>query len=380
MNIDFRMRLLYPKAMSESILIDATHFATSRPTGVERYVDHLLPLLSSQLVEKGYQVGWIGHATTAPDGLPAGVDWVRSPVSRLWSQVALPRLLRQLRPVLYFTPSGIAPLSYNGKTALTVHDLAAYREPASFSPGELVRQRLMMSRAARRAASILVPSQFTAQSVIKTWKVPASRIHVTPLALAYEAGGLEPEPVAGIDPQLPFFLYVGRLERKKNLLPLIAGFAALAAERPCRLVLAGKDSFRAEDVRAAIAALPAPQRAAIILPGYVSDAQLEWLYSQALATVVPSHLEGFGMPVLESFAHALPTLCADAGSLPEVADKAAQYVQFDSASDWRQKLEQILDDASLRQALAAAGQQRLKEYSWQRTAQLSAEALGAVLA
>ena len=358
--------------MITSILIDATHLGTAQPTGVEAYVRALLPALSRLLMEEKVTVTWVGHEHERPECLPEGVQWLYSPHTPFWSQRRLPTLLKATEPDLFYTPSGIPPLRWHGKTAMTVHDMATYLAPEAFSPADRFRLGWLSAHAAHRASRLIVPSRYTFSLVERFWKIPPARLVVVPHGPTLDKD-IAPEVVAGCDPE-NYFLFVGRLERKKNLLPLIAGFSKYAAKGPGQLVLAGKEGHGIKEIRHAIARLPEEIRARVILPGYVSVGQKRWLMEHAKAVLVPSIVEGFGMPVLEGFAAGVPVLCSQAGSLPEIAGNAALYSQPDIGTDWFLQM-QKLDDVELRHKMVLAGKRRLEDFSWERAAEGTAGAL-----
>jgi glycosyltransferase involved in cell wall biosynthesis len=357
---------------TSAVALDATHFATGRPTGVERYVDALLPRLSRRLQQSGASVTWIGHAPQAPAGMPTGVGWTVSPYRRFWSQTGLRQLVADTTPSLFFTPSGLPPLHTKTRTVLTVHDLAVYAAPEAFSVSQRFRQRQLVRAAARAASHVIVPSRFTSEQVNRLWKLAPEKVSAVP------EGFVDPEVAAeavGSLGGVPFFVFVGRLERKKNLSTVVEGFARLVAEQDCRLVLAGSPGYGYAHIKQAIAALPSVARARVIEPGYVSDGQRRWLLENAVAGLVPSPYEGFGLPVLECFAAGCPVICAQAGALPELAADAAVYVQWDIATDWYLQMKAVLADAASVRPLVERGREYLKLYTWERTAELTSQVL-----
>ena len=355
--------------MIKSILIDATHFGTMAPTGVEAYVDALLPLLSSRLLAAGVSVSWVGHGAKAPVDMPAGVAWLPSPHRPFWSQTLLPLLIRAQAPDLYFTPSGIPPVAGSVRTAFTVHDLGAYERPASYTVGQRLRLKSASLAAARKAVRIIVPSAYTQERIQFHWKIHPDKVAVIPEA--YLNSKVAPEAIKSLDDDRPYFLYIGRIEEKKELAPLVEGFAALHSSY--RLVLAGKDGYGAGRIHA-LARSFGPD-ASIVFPGYISAGQKEWLFARAAACLVPCPVEGFGLPVLEAFAHGVPAVCVKAGALPEVAGNAARYVSFPIPSAWQEALGAFEKDPAAARQLAQAGSKRLALFSWEETAKKTADSL-----
>lgn len=358
--------------MQKSIYIDATHFQVSKPTGVEVYTTALILPLVKLLIEADYRVYLISHQEYKPPALTefTNVEWIYSKHRPFWSQTTLLKILKKARPSLYFTPSGVPPLTYRGKTAIAVHDLAVYQIPKAFSYGQRQRLTWMSKRAAIHAGLILTPSKHTKFLVKNIWRIPEEKIKVVPLA--YEVRNVEVEKVEGVEAD-PFFLYLGRIETKKNLLPMIKGFRKVAGERPVQLVLAGMDGLGSKEVHHLIRSFPQSISERIIMPGFISDGQKEWLLSRAKALVAPCPHEGFGLPVLEAFAHKLPVIAAQAGSLVEVGQDAAVYAQADIATDWSIQMQRILEDQYLARTCIERGEKYLANYSWEKTARLTAE-------
>jgi len=365
------MALVYAMGMNKSIAIDATHFGVAEPTGVENYVQQLLPELSNALMAKGVAVSWIGHSPLPPANTPKNVQWVHSPHIPLWSQRELPKILKKLAPTLFFTPSGVPPLLYGGPSVATIHDMAAYLDPGAFSFTKRFRLTALSKQAARKAIHLFTVSEFSKAQVQRIWKLPAERITVTPLG--FTPIQTTSKAVEGVGSE-PFFLFLGRIERKKNLSVVIKAFARLCAESPCQLVLAGKDGFHANRIKKEVAQLPDHIQKRVIFTGYVDEAEKHWLYEHAAAVLVPCMIEGFGLPVLEAWAEDKLVICANSGSLPEVGRDAVVYAEGDIATDWYLKMQSVLR-GEIPVNLQSRGNTILKEYTWKRTVDLTGEAL-----
>lgn len=357
--------------MRSSILLDATHYATSHPTGVELYVNELLPRLSRLLQTEGVSVEWIGHDSVPPRGMPEGVVWHYSAYQPFWSQRRLIKELARLKPTLYFTPSGITPIRTPARTSMMVHDLSVYSFPHAYTAGQRWRLTILSRTAARKAALLLAPSDYTQKEIYHRWRIQPEKVVVTPLAAFGKASTSES---VTLDLAIPIILFIGRLESKKNLHVLLEAFNLLEAGS-AQLVVAGPEGLGAAHLISYIHSLPEAIQKHIIRPGYIADAQKRWLHEHATIVVVPGGVEGFGLPLLEAFEYGVPALCANSGALPEVGGEAALYVETRDVFAWKEQLERLLTDSSLRASLVAAGNERLSHYTWDRTAQLTAQAL-----
>jgi glycosyltransferase involved in cell wall biosynthesis len=172
-----------------------------------------------------------------------------------------------------------------------------------------------------------------------------------------------------VDAATRYVLYVGGLSPHKRVAALVSAFGAVAA-RPehstLRLILAGPgglDTFRLDD-RGLAAALDAigPARPRVVHTGFVPDPTLAALYRGAACVVLPSIVEGFGLPALEAMACAAPVLAARTAALQEVCADAVEY--FDTVDQLPDRLERILTDRQLAARLRVAGPRRAAAFSW----------------
>lgn len=360
--------------MRRSILIDASHWGTSQPTGVETYVDSLLPHLLSELPKRGFhRVHLISPNPEPPIELPEYAHWYHVPYRRYWGQYAVLESQKRLKPSLYFTPSGIPALDSLCPTVFTIHDLSIHKFPSAYSIKERFRTHMYIRSAAKQAKQICVPSSYVETELMKAWHIPSDKIKVTPLALPERETKVAPQAPAWVNFE-EYILYVGRLEKKKNLEPLMEGFAALKDMPELRLILAGFEGYGAEQVRKFHAKLPEGVRKRIYFPGYIGSAEKQWLYDHASLCAVPSPYEGFGLPVLEAFAAQVPVVCAAEGAVAEVADGAGILVAPFERESWREALYTGLTDRALRKKVRYAGLERLTQFSWEAAASQTIDA------
>lgn len=209
--------------------------------------------------------------------------------------------------------------------------------------------------AAARADLIIAVSAFTASQVESLLGVERPRIRVIPHGVDL------PTPSGGqaISRQ-PLVLHVGAIQKRKNGARLVRAFENLPRE--WRLVFAGSHGFGAEETTQAIETSPARDR--IEMRGYVDQAELERLYSEASLFAFPSLDEGFGIPVLEAMAWGVPVLTSTRSSLPEVAGDAALLVDPGRTDEIAAGLLRLAGDSALRETLVRRGLQRVRDFSW----------------
>jgi glycosyltransferase involved in cell wall biosynthesis len=235
------------------------------------------------------------------------------------------------------------------RTVCTFHDLFVMTGEYS-SPEFRDRFTQQARRAAEMSDLIVAVSHFTAGQVRDLLRVPADRIRVV------HHGVKIPAPRDTVRENL--VLFVGAIQKRKNIGRLVNAFRALGPS--WRLVLAG-----APDGHAADEELRAAAESNIEVPGYVSAADLDSLYRRAKIFAFPSLVDGFGMPVLEALAHGVPVVTSQGSALPEVAGDAALLVDpFDTAAI-AAALVKLADDDALRAHLARLGLERAKQFTWE---------------
>jgi glycosyltransferase involved in cell wall biosynthesis len=110
------------------------------------------------------------------------------------------------------------------------------------------------------------------------------------------------------------------------------------------------------------------------LPGYITSEQREQLFKGALAFVMPSHTEGFGMPVVEAMVAGVPVIAADRGALPEVAGQAARFFEPDDVDTLMNLLRTIIADRGLRARMSELGIEQARQFNWKSSAGVLREA------
>ena len=154
----------------------------------------------------------------------------------------------------------------------------------------------------------------------------------------------------------------------KNLAALLGALAQIAPERRPLLVLPGYPHLRTS-TSCASARASLGVEGDVRLPGWVSAAELEGLWALAAAFVFPSLYEGFGLPVLEAMARGVPVACSNASSLPEVAgDAALLFDPHDGRDRRRDRARCWATSGQRRSGCAAAGRERVRTFTWERTA------------
>ncbi|WP_433381871.1 glycosyltransferase family 4 protein [Actinoplanes sp. CA-142083] len=295
----------------------------------------------------------------------------------LAEQTRLPRILRGLAPdVVHFVTPNAAAL-YRGTKVVTVHDLTlldfdtSRGSPARRLAGKLKRFpfRLIFLTQLATAKRIVTVTGYVREQLVKRFRVDRAKVSaVWNAADSIHLAEAAEESVDGLAKSDPLILYVGNYYPYKNARVLIEALALVSRSRPdVKLVLAGKTGEYKDDLLALAESLNVSDR--VVMPGFITDGQLKWLYRNSAMYVYPSLSEGFGLQGLEAMAQGLPVLSSTATCLPEVYGDAALYFDPHAADDLAQKINDLLENPELATEMAARGYERLPMFSWRATAE-----------
>lgn len=354
--------------MDEMIYLDASRYnLTAQRTGVENYSYFLIKELAA-LQPKNITL-------ITPKKIDCQVPQVIIRLPRLWTQIRLSlRILMDRRIKNLFIPSHVMPVIHPKKTTITIHDVAFRRFPESY--GKLSRWYLDWGTrfAVKNAKNIIVPSETTKHDLQKFYQADPKKIHVIPL-------GFQPSEktqldhaervlkTIGLNPK-KYFVFIGRIETKKNLRTLISAFERIQSQYPdIKLVLAGKNG------RGGTAIIKETKNPSILFTGYISEMEKQVLLSQSLALVFPSFFEGFGLPLLEAMEANTPIIASKIPSTLEIAKGNALFFKPQDAKTLSAHLELLIKNESTCGNLTKNYSNILKKYSWKNCAKRTLEIL-----
>ncbi|MFA5107158.1 MAG: glycosyltransferase family 1 protein [Patescibacteria group bacterium] len=361
--------------------VDIRCLSEARPGGVPRYtrqlLEHLLRL-DQQNEYILYSNSWARPRAAFPQ-TNTQLRQTRWPNKLYNSSLALlrrPQLDRVIGPVdLFFVPNiNFVSLSKNCPFVLTVHDLSFEIYPRFLN----IKRRLWHAgvsprRLARRADKIIAVSEQTKKDLIDVYEIPAERIEVIYSGIDeecfHESAAAEIKAVlAAHQLTQPYFLSIGFLEPRKNLVTLLQAFDQFKERStlPHTLFIVGAAGWQYSQLQKMIAQLKHGRD--IRLLGYLSDREKRCLLRAADLFIYPSVYEGFGFPPLESVAVGTPVIAAAAPALPEVLRDSAILVQPYNVRELTEALLASAGNDKLRQLLLSHRQEVLKNYTWQQTA------------
>ncbi len=345
-------------------------FVSAKPTGISTYATNLIPhlqklqptLLSSQVIDNY-------NCYPVPANLTP--DWgSKGHLRRLWwTQQQLPKIYKQLRSHLIFSPVPEAPLFTDCRYIVTVHDLIPLRF-AKLSP-LTAYSRYYIPQVLKSAQHIICNSKATAKDITHFYHIAPSK--VTPVLLAHDANNFRFLNI----PKSNYFLYIGRQDPYKNLQRLVSAFAGIPNHKYQLWIVGTTDARYTPVLQALIAKLGLSSQVKFL--NYVAYSQLPIIINQAIALVFPSLWEGFGFPVLEAMACGTPVITSNISSMPELAGDAAILVDPYNIEEISQAMTKIASSVELTSQLAELGLARAKEFSWEKTGNSTVEILARYL-
>jgi glycosyltransferase involved in cell wall biosynthesis len=283
-------------------------------------------------------------------------------VRAFYLHALLPKILDRAQPHLCHYTNFLAPVLEKRPYVVTIHDMGLEVLRDSHPIAKRLYTKRLVPHVARKARLIITNSEYSKWEIVRYLGIAEDRIRVTPLAASPE---FTPVPV---NPTVPYFLYVGNLEPRKNLVRLIEAYAALP-RKDHDLVIVGARWYRGSAAEQAVRVLGLTAKVRFL--GYVDRKELPALFSGATAVVYPSLLEGFGLPVLEAMACGAPVITSNNSALREVAGNAAVLVNPLNVRELTEAMARFAEDEPLCREFSLRGLNRAGEFSWDTTARLT---------
>lgn len=270
-------------------------------------------------------------------------------------------------------PNFNVPLLYKGPFVVTIHDMVHHKISGAKKSRYLhfFAYKKVIQNAGSKARAIITVSKASKADIVKYLNVLPRKVEVI-----YEGGPkigeVQKELVMEIKDKYflrrPYFLFVGVLERKKNLVNLTRGFDRFVEKYKfdMDLVIAGRQDPHYPEIRRQ--ALDIKNRNRLVFTGWVEEQQLRALYQGAYAYVSASAYEGFGLPGLEAMAFGLPLVVSNTGVFNEIYDNSAVYFDPFNPGDIAEKLDLLAKDPKFYESLSKNSRARFGFFDWEKTA------------
>jgi len=383
--------------------IDASRAFLKRRTGIEEYAYQTIKHLRSVVPETDTVVLYVRKKLTIDNfrlttkipeidfELPSNWKIRGLWAPRFWTQIRLSLEIFLQSPDVLFVPAHTVPLIHPVKTIVTIHGLEYEFCKNSYSFLDRLYMRLSICFSCRVAETVICVSENTKKDVMRLYNVDESKIRVIyegyktnfqfPISNFqsisndqipnYEIKKLNIEskfnPPAG-GQNLPYLLFIGRLEERKNIIRIIEAFEILKEKYqiPHTLVLVGKPGYGYAKIKQKV--VKSRQKDEIQERGYVNEEEKWELLRNADVFLFPSLYEGFGIPVLEAQSVGIPVITSNVSSLPEVGGAGAVYVNPNDTKSIVAGIYSILSDNGRRDDIIIKATKNVSRFRWQNCA------------
>jgi glycosyltransferase involved in cell wall biosynthesis len=383
--------LLNKKNNNAAVLFDAAPMLDNNKTGIGYYVENIINSLSDEddntpLI--GYYFNFLNRRKYPEDSWPAlsfrkiifFPSKLLSLCRRLGFQPSLNMLVGKNYSRVLFTNYIALPVAKNVHVTLFIYDLSFMDCPEFLQEVNLKVLKKFCPESIRRADTIITISEFTKERILHYFPDIHAKIVVTPIPpVTTRQGKTELNSrLSGLGiKEKKYFFFLGTIEPRKNIAMLVKAYSQLPVDirSEYSLVLAGGKGWKDNEIFDEIE-LAKSSGSSIIQPGYISNDEKDALYSNATSFVMPSHYEGFGMPILEAMSYNTPVILSNIPVFKEVAKEAAIYFNKDDSDDITDKLELIVRNSPLRAELVEKGNEVLENFtSWDENAHKIIETL-----
>jgi glycosyltransferase involved in cell wall biosynthesis len=341
-----------------TIALDATPLV--EPTGgIARYTRELSLALAQEFPEDQY---WLLSDQRLPDLISRPENLhvssrPRSPLERKWWLWGAEREMARRGIELFHGTDFAVPYVPRRPSVMTLHDLTPWM-PEWQPHAARIRRRTPLLLRLGIATMVITPSEAVRRAVIERFGLAGDRVAAVPLAANPKFRSMS------MNPSRPYFLFVGRLEQRKNIDRLIEAWRSVRRDHEIDLVLAGRvrDDFT-----------PPPSEHGLRVVGPAPEDELPELYSGALALVYPSLYEGFGLPVLEAMQCGTLAIASRDPALMEVTAGAAIHVDAENERALAEAMAAVAKQPEKFRTLRERALERSRDFTWRRTAQRTRE-------
>lgn len=291
----------------------------------------------------------------------------------LYYEFSVRHILQKIKPDVFLGTDGLLSLGSHCKQIAVIHDINFHHYPQDLTFFYRHYYNYFMPKFAKKAAKIVTVSHFSKQDLVQTYGILENKIEVVYNGIndGYNLldDYLKLETKAKFSAGKEYFLFVGSMSPRKNLVRLIAAFAIFKKQTlsDFKLVLAGGSFWGEKEILGEIEKHQLSNE--VLFTGRLSQEDLQLIMGSAFALTFVSYFEGFGIPLVEAMACGVPIVCSKESCMPEIAGEAAYYVDAFSSEDIALGMQKLAENPGLRNQLIEEGIKQGKKFSWDIAAQ-----------
>lgn len=305
-----------------------------------------------------------------------------------WMYLKLPKILKEDNIDIFWGTQHLLPMrnkyTKNIKFVLTIHDLAIKKLKTVGSLKNTIIQKLFVKRSLKAADKVIAISEATKKDIIELYKINEDKITIiyNGTNLIENTYDLTKEQEKEIQEKFgiketPYLFFLSTIEPRKNVPTLVKAYEYIRNKNEnLKLILAGGLGWKYEGVLELVE--NSNYKDDIVMPGYISKEEKEYLFKNASCFVYPSLYEGFGLPILEAMINKQIVVTANNSSLPEVGGEAAFYyvetLNFENLGN--KIIEAINLKEEERKKRVELGLAQAKKFTWEKCAKETLQIIG----
>jgi len=354
-----------------------------RETGVGRYIQNLISQLSEIDEKNDYTLFVKSQDQENFKSQISNLKWKIAIADIPWhsikEQVQFTEILNREKLDLVHFPYFSVPISYNRPFVITIHDLILHHYPTGkastlpfpFYVLKVIGYKYLIRKASENAKKVIAVSKSTKDEIIDHLKIPQDKIKVIYEGVDPAFRNQRPESSLRITKRYElnanhYFLFVGNVYPHKNAERMIKAFNIFSQYFPkTSLIFVGKDDFFYKRLKEKVRKMEIGEK--IIFYGRTSDEELGALYRGSIAVIVPSFMEGFGLPALEAMANKCLVLASDIKAIKEICGQDALYFDPYDENEMAEKMK-IAYQKDFDQKILENGFERSKQFSFRKMA------------
>jgi len=351
--------------------------SNSRMEGVSRYIFETTKILAQKeevdklylFFDRKYDKNFIFSKKVIPIIIP---PQARHPILwDIWFEIVVPYYLKKFEIDAFYSGDTYLSLKTLVPTLLVSHDIAYVHYPEHIKAIHLKYYKRSFPKFHKRADHIVAVSEITRQDIIKTYDLNPNKVSV-----GHNACPAGFDPINDVEKQnirnliskgKEYFIYVGSLHPRKNVVTLIKAFDLFKKQYNFdkKLVLIGRMAWKNEKLNNISNSISCKDD--IVFLGQVSHDDLPKYVASSIALTYVSLFEGFGIPILEAMSCNIPVITSNRSSMPEVGGDAAYYVDPNDVKSIVDAMYELSTNEVLRKEMIQKGQKRVRSFSWVET-------------
>jgi glycosyltransferase involved in cell wall biosynthesis len=290
----------------------------------------------------------------------------------LWFEWRIPAILKKYRADLFVSTDGYLSLRTKIPQVLVMHDINFVHRPKDLPWLTAKYYNYFFPKFARKAKRLATVSEFSRNDIASSFGIDPARIDVVYNGCNTIYSPLSQEEIEAVRRKYssgePYFLYVGALHPRKNIVGLLTAFeqyktATVGSEK---LLIVGGQMFKTKTISEKLSHMNS--KADVVFTGRILTSELKQVLGGALALTFVPFFEGFGIPVIEAMAAGIPVICSNTTSLPEVGGDAVLYVHPENTGAISEAMQRISNDKELRITLVEKGNLQRRKFNWDSSA------------